>query len=105
MLDTLPFGVATVDEHGILKRMNTTFAHQMGFAHPLQLLGKSLDQVLRKRIDVHGMLEQITWAEPFDNVEVECRAPQARSRIVRLWGRPLSSNTEAVYELIVQEAR
>ena len=104
MLDTLPFGVATVDEHGLLKRMNITFAQQMGFAHPLQLLGQSLDQVLRKRTDVHGMLDQISWAEPFDNVEVECRAPKAKSRIVRLWGRPLPPNSEAVYQLIVQDA-
>ena len=104
MLDTLPFGVATVDERGFLKRMNITFAQQMGFAHPLQLLGQSLDQVLRKRTDVHGMLDQISWAEPFDNVEVECRAPKAKSRIVRLWGRPLPPNSEAVYELIVQDA-
>jgi CheY-like chemotaxis protein len=103
MLDTLPFGVSTVDEHGLLKRMNITFAQQMGFAHPQQLLGQSLDQVLRKRTDVHGMLDQMSWAEPFDNVEVECRAHKAKSRIVRLWGRPLPPNSEAVYELIVQD--
>ena len=103
MLDSLPFGVANVDEHGILKRMNITFAQKMGFTHPQQLLGQSLDQVLRKRTDVHGMLDQISWAEPFDNVEVECRAPKAKSRIVRLWGRPLPPNGEAVYELIAQE--
>ena len=104
MLDTLPFGVATVDERGTLKRVNTTFARQMGLSHPQQLLGQSLDQVLRKQIDVHGVLEQISWAESFDNVEVEWRAPQAKARTVRLWGRPLPHNGEAVYELIVQDA-
>jgi CheY-like chemotaxis protein len=104
MLDTLPFGVATVDERGFLKRMNTTFARQMGFAHPVQLLGHSLDHVLQKQIDVHGVLDQISWAEPFDNVEVECRAPKLKSRTVRLWGRPLPRDGEAVYELIVQDA-
>lgn len=104
MLDTLPFGVATVDQRGLLKRMNTTFAHQMGFAHPMQLLGHSLDEVLRNQIDVRGVLDQISWAEPFDNVEVECRASKAKSRTVRLWGRPLPRNGEAVYELIVQDA-
>jgi len=30
MLDSLPFGVATVDKKGILKRINATFAIQMG---------------------------------------------------------------------------
>jgi len=104
MLDTLPFGVATVDEHGTLKRMNVTFARQMGFEHPRQLLGQSLDQVLRKQIDVHGILEQISWAEPFDSVEVECGALKAKSRRVWLWGRPLPPGEEGVYELIVQEA-
>jgi CheY-like chemotaxis protein len=78
MLDTVPFGVATVDQRGILKRVNTTFTQQMGFAHPQQLLGQSLDQVLRKQIDVRGVLDQIGWAEPFDNVEVEWRAPKGK---------------------------
>ena len=104
MLDAFPFGVATVDDHGILKRMNVTFARQMGFAHPQQLLGQSLDQVLRKQIDVHGILDQIRLADPFDSVEVECGALKAKSRSVRLWGRPLPPNEEAAYELIIQDA-
>ena len=68
------------------------------------VIRKVADQVLRKRTDIHGMLDRISWAEPFDNVEVECRAPKAKSRIVRLWGRPLPGNSEAVYELIIQDA-
>jgi hypothetical protein len=94
--------VATLDEHGTLKRMNMTFAQQMGFAHLQQLLGQSLDQMLRKQIDVRGVLEQNGWGEPFDNVEVECRS-QAKIP-VRLWGRPLPRNGEAVYEPTVQDA-
>ncbi len=103
MLDALPFGVATVDERGILKRVNCTFARQMGYTHPQQLLGQSLDRLLRERIDLHGVLDQIAWREPFDNVEVTRRALRARSTTIRLWGRAITGNPEAVYELVVQE--
>ena len=104
LLDTLPFGVATVDASGILKRMNTTFAHQMGYTDVRTLLGQSLSQVLQRRVDLKGLLDEVRWAEPFSDVEVECRGCKGKARSVRLWGRPLPSNDEAAYEIIVQES-
>lgn len=101
LLDHLPFGVASVDQNGILKRMNTAFAIQMGYRHSRELLGMPVSQVLRKRIDVDALLEQIQWREPFDNVNVQCRCTSLKSGSVRLWGRPLPPDQEAVYELVV----
>jgi PAS domain S-box-containing protein len=102
LLDTLPMGVAAVDNRGILKRMNTTFAKQVGYHSPQELIGVPLNQLLTKRVDATGLLDEIRWSEPFNDVEVLCRSG-GKSRPVRLWGRPLPQNDEAVYEIIVQE--
>ena len=103
MLDALPFGVATVDQNGVLKRMNVTFASQMGFSNVRLLIGRSLDQLLQYKIDRRSLLEEVRWAEPFDDVEVQCRADHGRARSFRISGRPLPPNDEATYQIIVQE--
>jgi PAS domain S-box-containing protein len=102
MLDSLPFGLAAVDEKGVLKRMNTTFATQMGYSDVRSLIGQSLAQVLSRKVDLKGLLDQIRWSEPFNAVEVQCRATIGKVCSVRLWGRPLPPNDEAVYEIVVQ---
>jgi PAS domain S-box-containing protein len=103
LLDNLPFGVASVDEKGTIKRMNKTFARQMGFTDLRDLLGQPLCWVLRKKTDACGLLEEIRWSEPFNNVEVQCRGNGGKPHLVRLCGRPLPHNDEAVYEIIVQD--
>jgi PAS domain S-box-containing protein len=103
LLDSMPFGVASVDEEGQLKRMNTTFAVQMGFGSPKELIGTSLSQFLSNTTDSRGLLEEIQWQEPFNAVEVICRPRNGRLRPMRLWGRPLPKNDEAVYEIVTQE--
>lgn len=103
LLDTLPFGVVSLDRRGNLKRINKTFASQVGYANPKDLLGTSLNQFLRDRGDRNGLLDEIRWAESFNDVEVLCRGLQGRWHRVRLWGRPLPENDEAVYEIVVQE--
>lgn len=104
MIDNLPFGVATVDEHGILKRLNITFAKQMGYAEVREILGQSLHQVLQRKIDLKGLLEEVRWGEAFNDVEVQCRGFRGKAQSVRLWGRPLPHNDEAAYEIVVQES-
>lgn len=99
----MPFGVASVDENGILKRMNTTFAKQMGYADLRELLGQSLRQIFQKQSDVNGLLDEVRWAEPFNDVEVQCHGVNGKSQLLRMWGRPLPHNDEAAYEIIVQE--
>jgi hypothetical protein len=83
--------------------MNTTFARQMGYASPKELIGTSLCQLLRDRTDSNGLLEEIQWEEPFDDVAVQFRYLHGTTRTVRLWGRPLPKNDEAVYEITIQE--
>lgn len=104
VLDSLPFGVATIDEKGVLKRMNATFATQMGYSEVRSLIGQSLAQVLSRKVDLKGLLDQIRWSEPFDAVEVQCRGTVGKVHCVRLWGRPIPPNDEAVYEIVVQPA-
>ncbi len=103
VLDNLPFGVAAIDGKGILKRMNATFAAQMGTGIQA-LLGQPLAQVLQRRVDLNGLLEEVRWAEPFNDVEVQCRSAKGKTRSVHLWGRPLPPNDEAVYEIVVQDS-
>jgi CheY-like chemotaxis protein len=103
LVDNLPFGVATVDSKGILKRMNTTFAHQMGYASIHELLGQPLSWHVQRKVDVNGILEEIRWAEPFNDVSVCCCGAKGKRRTLRLWGRPLPPNDEAVYEIVAQE--
>jgi len=104
MVDSLPMGVATVDARGLLKRINITFASQMGFSDVRTLLGQSLTQVLQRKVDLKGLLEEVRWAEPFNDIEIKCRGTIGKSRVMRLWGRPLPPNDEAVYEIVVQES-
>lgn len=104
LLDSLPFGVATVDRRGVLKRINSTFATQMGYPEIRSLIGQSLTQVLQRKVDLNGLLEEVRWAEPFNDVEVQCRGDRGKIRSMRLWGRPLPPNDEAVYEIVVQES-
>ena len=105
MLDALPFGVAAVDGNGILRRMNRTFARQMGYSSIHALLGQSLTYLFQSKLDLHGFLQEVRMIEPFDNVEVRCRGGKGLAPAVRVWGRPLPENDEAVYEIIVQELR
>jgi len=105
MLDALPFGVAAVDGNGVLKRVNTTFARQMGYSTPQSLLGQSLTYLFQTRLDLHQFLQEVRMVEPFDNVEVRCRGGKGVAAAVRLWGRPLQESDEAAYEIIVQELR
>lgn len=105
MLDALPFGVAAVDGKGLLKRLNTTFAKQMGYSSPHMLLGQSLSYLFQTKLDLHGFLQEVRMVEPFDKVEVRCRGGKGLPSAVHLWGRPLMENDEAVYEIIVQELR
>lgn len=104
VLDSLPFGVAAIDGKGILKRINATFAAQMGYSEIRSLLGQPVAQVLQRRVDLKGLLEEVRWAEPFNDVEVHCRGAMGKCRSVRLWGRPLPPNDEAVYEIVVQDS-
>jgi len=104
LLDSLPFGVATVDARGILKRLNATFATQMGYTEVRSLIGQSLTQVFQRHADLRGLLEEVRWAEPFNDVEVQCRGVIGKAHSMRLWGRPLPPNDEAVYEIVVQES-
>ena len=104
MLDSLPFGVAAVDNKGIVKRVNAKFALQMGYDDIRLVIGQSLSQMLQQRIDVKGLLEQVRWTEPFDDVQVQCRACHGKVHSVRLWGRPLVRNEEAIYEIVVLES-
>jgi PAS domain S-box-containing protein len=103
MLDALPFGVAAVDSKGMLKRMNTTFARQMGYSSVQSLLGQSLTYLFQTRLDLHQFLQEVQMVEPFDTVEVRCRGGKGLPAAMRLWGRPLPENDEAVYEIITQE--
>lgn len=103
VLDCLPFGVAAIDSKGILKRINATFATQMGYSEIRSVLGQPIAQVLQRRVDLNGLLEAARWSTPFDDVEVQCRGAKGKCRSVRLWGRPLPENNEAVYEIVVQD--
>jgi DNA-binding response OmpR family regulator len=104
LLDNMPFGVASVDKKGVLKRMNRTFAKQMGYADLRELLGQSLRQVFQKQSDIKGLLDEAHWAEAFNDVKVQCHGVNGKSQLLRIWGRPLPPNDEAVYEIIVQES-
>ena len=90
LIDALPFRVATVDEHGILKRLNSTFAKQRGPTEVRALLGQSLQQVLRRRIDLQGLLEEVCWAEPFDDVVMQCRGVNRHRTFGSIVGAPTS---------------
>jgi PAS domain-containing protein len=102
--DNMPFGVAAVDVNGRLKRMNTTFARQMGYADVKELLGQPLRWVIQRQTDVRGLLDEVRWGEKFDAVEVVCHGVKGRPRRLRLWGRPLVDSDEAAYEIVVQES-
>jgi len=103
LVDNMPFGVAAVDARGRLKRMNTTFAQQMGYSDVKQLLGQSLQQVVQKQSDARSLLDEVRWGEKFDGVEVSCHGVKGKPRLLRLWGRPLPDSDEAAYEIVVQE--
>lgn len=103
LVDHMPFGVAAVDANGRLKRMNTTFARQMGYGDVKELLGQSLRWVIQRQTDVRGLLDEVRWGEQFDAVEVVCHGVKGKPRLLRLWGRPLLNSDEAAYEIVVQE--
>jgi len=104
LLDSLPFGVASVDNKGIVKRVNAKFAAQMGYDDVRAVIGQSLSQMLQQRIDVKALLEQVRWTEPFDDVQVQCRVCHGKLRSMRLWGRPLLKNDEATYEIVLLDS-
>jgi CheY-like chemotaxis protein len=103
LLDNMPFGVVTIDGNGMMKRMNTTFASHMGYAEVRDLLGHPVSRMFRRHSDIHGLLEQVRWADAFDAVEVQCQGANGKLPCLRLWGRPLPPNDEATYEIITQQ--
>jgi PAS domain S-box-containing protein len=103
LVDNMPFGVAAVDVNGRLKRMNTTFARQMGYSDVKELLGQPLRWVIQRQTDVRGLLDEVRWGEQFDEVEVVCHGVKGKPRVLRLWGRPLVDSDEAAYEIVVKE--
>jgi PAS domain S-box-containing protein len=103
LIDTLPFGVASVDAKGKLRRMNRTFARQTGNDSPRELVGLPLERILGPCLDTNSLLEEVRMREAFDDVAVTFRSTGGRTRAVRLWGRPLPQNDEAVYEIVIQE--
>src|SRR4051812_40073052 len=103
LLDNMPFGVVTIDVNGMMKRMNMTFANQMGHTDVRDLLGQPVSRIFQRQGDINGLFEQVRWADAFNGVEVQCHGAMGKSQCLRLWGRPLPQNDEAVYEIITQQ--
>lgn len=99
MLDTLPFGVASLGPKGELKRINRTFVEQLGYEIKT-LLGKNLAQVICNFEDFQGVMACISGHESFDKLPVSMRKSDGSARPLFLWGRPIDRQDGIVFELI-----
>jgi len=105
MIDNLPFGLACLGREGEIRRVNKTFAEQLGL-DLRSLIGKNLRPALFPRIEDHRLLLDHMRAErDFDDMEMQMMHRDGTTLRVVVWGRPIDRAGELTFQIITSLKR
>lgn len=100
MVDAVPFGMACLSADGSILRANRPFFSLCG-GEPKRILGRNIGQSLVcDGPGYKGLLECIRFSMPFNDVKVDISCPDGSRRLISLWGRPVPSTNDIVYEVV-----